>query len=123
MQPVKILVVDDNEAVRSIIQIALSVEPGIGEVRSASGGEAAIVVCEDFKPDVVILDYWMPEMDGRDAAARIRTMHPEARIVAYSAALEDKPEWADDHLRKDAMPDPDYLIDLVRLEQDGPPVE
>ena len=123
MEPIKILVVDDDLAIRSMVCIALSLEPGIGEVRDASDGANAVEVCVDFKPDVVILDYWMPEMDGQDAAARIRSMHPEARIVAYSAALEDKPEWADERLPKDSIPEPNYLIDLVRAEQDQPPVE
>ena len=116
MEPVRVLVVDDDDSVRSIIRIALSVEPGIGEVREARNGGAAVVVCGDFQPDVVILDYWMPEMDGEDVAVQIRSMHPRARILAYSAALERKPEWADDYLMKDALPEPRYLIDLARLE-------
>ena len=123
MEPIKILVVDDDSSIRSMIRIALSLEPGIGEVRDASDGVDAIEVCGDFQPDVVILDYWMPEMDGQDAAARIRSLHPEARIIAYSAVLEDTPEWADERLAKDAIPEPSYLIDLVRAEQDSPPVE
>lgn len=114
LKPVNILVVDDNDAVRSIMKIVLSVEPDIGEVREAGDGDAAVKVCGNFHPDVVLLDYWMPEMDGGRAAAQIRAMHPDARIVAYSAVLEKKPEWADEYLAKDDIPDPGYLIDLAR---------
>ena len=121
MDPVKVLVVDDDESLRSIIRISLAAEPDIGEVREASDGEAAVQVCEEFEPDVVILDYWMPVMDGADAAGKIRSLHPSAQIVAYSSALDSKPEWADAILLKDSIPDPDYVIDLARLEKDPPP--
>lgn len=114
MEPVKILLVDDNEAVRLILKIVLSIEADIGEVREAEDGESAVRVCDDFRPDVVLLDYWMPEMDGGRAAARIRERHPHARIVAYSAVLDRKPEWADEFFVKDDIPDPEYLVDLAR---------
>lgn len=114
MKPVKILLVDDNDAVRLIMKIVLSVEPDIGEVREAGDGDAAVKVCGDFEPDVVLLDYWMPEMDGGQAALKIRSMHPDARIVAYSAVLDRKPDWADEYFVKDDIPDPGYLIELAR---------
>ncbi len=119
MDPVKVLVVDDDDSVRTIIRISLAVEPGIGEVREASDGAGAIDVCADFRPDVVILDYWMPHMDGERTSALIRGVHPEARIVAYSAVLERKPSWADAYLVKDSLPEPAYLIDLARLEREA----
>lgn len=114
MKPVNILLVDDNEAVRLIMKIVLSVEPEIGEVREAGDGNAAVKVCDDFQPDVVLLDYWMPEMDGGVAAGKIRSIHPQARIVAYSAVLDHKPEWADEYFVKDDIPDPGYLIEIAR---------
>lgn len=119
MKPVKILVVDDNDAVRLIMRIVLSVEPGIGEIREAGDGDAAIKICGQFDPDVVLLDYWMPQMDGGAAAVQIRSMHPNARIVAYSAVLDKKPDWADEYFLKDDIPDPGYLIDLARSEKPG----
>lgn len=114
MKPVNVLLVDDNDAVRRIMKIVLSVEPEIGEVREAGDGDAAVKVCGYFEPDVVLLDYWMPNMDGGTAAGKIRTLHPHARIVAYSAVLDKKPDWADGYLAKDGIADPGYLIDLAR---------
>lgn len=114
MKPVNILLVDDNDAVRRIMRIVLAVEPDIGEIREAGDGDAAVQICGDFEPDVVVLDYRMPQMDGGVAAMKIRALHPHARIVAYSAALEHKPEWADEYFGKDDVPDPGYLIDLAR---------
>lgn len=114
MKPVNILLVDDNDSVRLMMKIVLSVEPGIGEVREAGDGEAAVKICGHFQPDVVLLDYWMPQMDGEAAAEKIRSMYPAARIVAYSAVLDRKPHWADAYLVKDVIPDPGYLIELAR---------
>lgn len=114
MKPVKILLVDDNEAVRLILRVVLSVEPDIGEVREAGDGYAAVEVCDHFQPDVVLLDYWMPDMDGGQAAVKIRSKYPDTLIVAYSAALDSKPDWADEYLVKDSVPDAAFIVALAR---------
>ncbi|MGH2757420.1 MAG: response regulator transcription factor [Actinomycetota bacterium] len=120
VDPVNVLLVDDNEAVRLIMRIVLSVESEIGEVREAADGAAAVEICSDWRPDVVLLDFWMPEMDGSAAAVGIKERCPEARIVAYSAVLDRKPEWADQFFVKDDIPDPEYLIELARGLYDAP---
>ena len=96
------------------MHITLSVEPEIGEVREAGDGDAAIKVCQVFQPDVVLLDYWMPEMDGEAAAESIRGMYPNVRIIAYSAALTTKPEWADAYVPKEDLPEMDLFVKLGR---------
>jgi chemotaxis response regulator CheB len=105
----KVLVVDDDDSVRNVLTIALSVEDEVGEVRTANDGNDAVRVCSEFRPDVVVLDYEMPEMDGKTAASHIRRLHPAARIVAFSGVLEGKPEWADDYLLKGSLPDFPFL--------------
>jgi CheY-like chemotaxis protein len=111
-RPLRVLVVDDDEAVRVVLQIALSLEDGVGEVRAASDGNEAVDLARDFGPDVVVLDEHMPEMTGGDAAERIRSMAPRTRIVAFSAGLQSKPEWADEHFVKGEMPDLSTVIKL-----------
>lgn len=113
MEPLNVLVVDDDSSIRSLLRIAFSVEEGIGEVREAEGGSQALAVCEEFRPDVVFLDYWMPSMDGDVVAARLKRMHPEARIIAFSGVLEEKPEWADQFYVKGDLPDIGLVIDLT----------
>jgi CheY-like chemotaxis protein len=109
VDPLKVLVVDDDDSVRNVLTIALSVEDGVGEVRTANDGNDALRVCSEFHPDVVVLDYEMPEMDGGTAATHIRAIYPDARIVAFSGVLEKKPEWADDYLLKGNLPDFPFL--------------
>lgn len=112
--PVNVLVVDDNAGLRRLVRMTLSLEAEIGEVREAGDGDAAIKVCRDFQPDVVLLDYWMPVMDGETAADSIRGLHPNVRIIAYSAVLTAKPEWADAYVPKDGLPDADLFVQLSR---------
>ena len=108
----RILIVDDDESIRSVMRIALSLEDGVAEVRSARNGSEAVAVVRSFGPDVVVLDEEMPEMSGGVAARRIRTMAPGTRIVAFSAALQTKPDWADDHFVKGQTDD---LASVIRL--------
>ena len=108
----RILVVDDDVAIGRVLSMALSTEDEVEDVRVVRSGPAALEECEEFAPDLIILDYWMPGMDGGQAAVRIREKHPEARIVAFSGALEEKPPWADAFYPKGALPDIDVLIHL-----------
>ncbi|MPZ68228.1 MAG: response regulator [Actinobacteria bacterium] len=102
---VKVLLVDDDRSIRSLLSIALSVEDGIGEVREAADGTDALRVLDDFHPDVILLDYWMPRMDGAKVAPLMRAKQPGVRIVAFSGVLEERPAWADAYYTKGSLPD------------------
>lgn len=107
---VNILIVDDDDSIRDLLRMVLSVEDNVGEVREAVDGVQALKIVEDFEPDVIVLDYSMPEMDGDEAAREIRHSHPDAKIIAYSGILQRKPEWADDHYVKGDLPDFDAIL-------------
>jgi CheY-like chemotaxis protein len=107
---VNILIVDDDDSIRDLLRMVLSVEDNVGEVREAVDGTDAIKVVETFEPDVIVLDYSMPDMDGGEAAREIRHSHPDAKIIAYSGILQRKPEWADDHYVKGDLPDLDAIL-------------
>jgi CheY-like chemotaxis protein len=114
MEPLNVLVVDDDPSIRMLLRIAFTVEEGFGDVREAADGDEAIRVCREFRPDVVLLDYWMPSMDGGAAASHIKKLHPSARIVAFSGVVEGKPEWADDFVVKGRARGLDSLIKYAR---------
>jgi CheY-like chemotaxis protein len=113
-EPLKVLLIDDDDSIRTLLRAALSVEDGFGEVREAANGRDALSIASEFEPDVILLDYWMPALDGRETAEVLRVLHPEARIVAFSGVLESKPEWADDYVVKGLSPGIDRVIDLAR---------
>lgn len=108
MDQVKVLVVDDYDAIRKMIKLSLETDAWVAEVREASHGAEALDVCRSWQPDVVVMDYWMPVMDGGSAASLLKELAPEIRIVAFSGVLRDKPEWADALFRK---------CDLLELAQ------
>lgn len=107
---VNVLIVDDDNTIRDLLRAALSVEDNVGEVREASGGHAAVEVCEEFRPDVVVLDYAMPDKDGGATADELRERHPAARIIAYSGMLDRKPDWADDYYIKGDLPNLERIL-------------
>lgn len=116
MRPVNVLIADDDESIRSFLRVALRHEPGVGEVREATNGFDAVRVCREWAPDVVVLDYWMPLLDGGGAARSIRQQNPGVPIVAFSGVLQETPEWADHWFLKGELPD---LEVVVRLGRDG----
>lgn len=68
--PVRVLIADDNSDARLLIHTFLSL---LGfEVRTAADGLEAVRCAERFKPDLVLLDLWMPTMDGVEACYRLR---------------------------------------------------
>lgn len=108
----KVLVVDDDESIRSAVEFVLNLDESSMEVKVARGGVDALEIAKTFSADVVLMDYWMPGMDGEEAAHAIRAELPSARIVAYSALLFEKPDWADGFILKDRLPGAEELIAL-----------
>lgn len=80
----RILVVDDKPRARQSLSVLLSTWPQIGEVREAANGLEAVAMVEEFRPDLVLMDALMPEMDGLEATRQIKTRWPETRVVMLS---------------------------------------
>lgn len=114
MRPVNVLIADDDAGIRSFLRVALVHEEGVGEVREATNGSDAVAMCRDWAPDVVVLDYWMPELDGGRAARQIRIDNPNVRIVAFSGVLQGTPDWADHSFLKGEVPDLELVVRMGR---------
>ena len=80
----RILVADDQEAVRKRVIAMLASNPWFEVVAEASNGLEAVLRSKETKPDLLILDITMPEMNGLDAAREIRTFLPESPIIILS---------------------------------------
>nr|WP_296073432.1 response regulator transcription factor [uncultured Actinoplanes sp.] len=82
--PIRVLVVDDQQLLRAGFRVILSAEPGIEVVGEADDGQAAIDLVRATKPDVVLMDIRMPEMDGLSATERLMAMPEPPRVVVLT---------------------------------------
>ena len=116
-QPVRYLVVDDSIFARKNLQRILAMFGGevVGE---AADGRQAIEAYNRLKPDMVLMDVTMPDMEGIEAAERITNHDPLARIVMVSSVGYQ--ENISESLRKGALyfvqkpPKPEALYDVIR---------
>ena len=83
-QPVRVVLADDHELVRSGIKALLSMVEGGDGVAEASDGSELVKLVESLKPDLVMTDISMPGMDGITAIAEIHRRHPEVKLLVLS---------------------------------------
>lgn len=81
---IRILVADDHEIVRRGIKPLIESEWGWEVCGEASNGREALARAEELKPDIVVLDVAMPEINGVDATRQIREMLPDTEILAFT---------------------------------------
>jgi DNA-binding NarL/FixJ family response regulator len=121
--PVRVLVVDDQELIREGIASLLEIQPGISVVGRAADGKRAVEAAGRLQPDVVLMDVRMPVMDGVQATAALRQAGTTARIVMLTTfddeeyVLQALHHGASGYLLKD-LPAAD-LADAVRLVHAG----
>ena len=82
---IKILIVDDEQLLRLGFRMVLEAEPDLEVAGEAGDGMTAITEYERLKPDIVLMDITMPQMEGIEAAEKIVQQHPDARIVMVSS--------------------------------------
>ena len=89
--PIRVFVADDHAIVREGIRSLLTLEPSIQVVGEAGNGQEAVRGIESTRPDVILMDLVMPEMDGIEAIQQVMARQPQARIlVLTSFATDDK---------------------------------
>jgi DNA-binding NarL/FixJ family response regulator len=92
-RPVRVVLVEDNEVFREALETLLALHE-IEIVASLADGSEAVGVCAGLQPDVVVLDYRLPGLDGVEIAAALRHALPEVAIVCLTAEVTPREEEA-----------------------------
>ena len=83
-QPIRVVLADDHDLVRSGIKALLSMIDGVQVVAEARDGLELIRLVESLKPDIVMTDISMPRMDGITAISQIHALYPQVRLLVLS---------------------------------------
>lgn len=106
--PVRIVLVDDDAHYRTLLRMIIADDPRFEVVGEADDGAEGISRALQLKPDIVVLDLWMPKMDGFQAISGIRGVSPETRVLVCTAFHDMGPDavmlGADDYIAKQATP-------------------
>ena len=86
--PIRILLVEDNDVFRSALELLLGIQDGFQVVGAVGDGRRAAPACRELDPDVVVMDYRLPGLDGVEATAAVREACPEAKVVCLTASAD-----------------------------------
>jgi two-component system response regulator DesR len=81
---IRVLLVEDNDSFREALELLLGLRADVEVVGSVSEGEAAVAAALERKPDVVLMDYRLPGMDGVQATAALREAVPDVAVVGLT---------------------------------------
>jgi DNA-binding NarL/FixJ family response regulator len=104
----RLLIVDDHDLIRESTQLMLEGEPDLEVVGEAANGHHALELCRQLRPDLVLMDVRMPEMDGLTATREIKKEMPTISVLLVSAyesedyRREAASAGATDYILKDA---------------------
>ncbi len=87
---IKILIADDHLIIRQGLRLILETENDFELIGEASDGNEAVSLCKKLKPDVVLMDLRMPNMDGLSAIEKLRDEQPQIAVVILTTFNEDE---------------------------------
>jgi DNA-binding NarL/FixJ family response regulator len=88
MRPVRIVLVEDNEVFRDALELLLGMRSDVQVVASVGDGAAAVSAAIEHRPDVMLMDYRLPALDGIQATAQVRAAMPDVAVVALTASAD-----------------------------------
>ena len=98
----RVMIVDDHELAREGLRSILAGEPGVEVVAEATTGREALALCRGTRPDLILMDIRMPELDGLAATRMIKAEFPRVSVVMVTMHEE-----------------PDYLLDAIKAGAAG----
>jgi DNA-binding NarL/FixJ family response regulator len=86
-ESVKVVLVEDNEVFRETLELLLGLRADLSVVASVASGSEAVEACMELRPDVVLVDYRMPGLNGAQTTAAVLEASPESRVVCLTASV------------------------------------
>lgn len=120
---IRLLVVDDHFVVRIGLTSALNLEPDMEVVAEAKDGREAVEAYETHRPDVVVMDYQLPHLNGAEATTVLRAKDPGARVIILSVYKGEEDvhravqAGASGYLPKSS--EPQELLEAIRVIHKG----
>ena len=90
-EPMRIIITDDHALVRDGLRSMLEDEPGLEVVGEAANGREALELCRSLRPDLVLMDVRMPEMDGLEATRAIKQELPSTSVLMVT--MHENPDY------------------------------
>ena len=88
--PTRVVLIEDNDVFRDALELLLELRGDIEIVASERHGEQAVELCRVHEPDVILLDYRLPGLDGVQVARLVREECPEVAVVVLTAAAQER---------------------------------
>jgi DNA-binding NarL/FixJ family response regulator len=88
MRPVRIVLVEDNDVFRDALELLLGMRADVEVVASVGDGGAAVGAAIEHRPDVVLMDYRLPTLDGIQATAQVLAATSGVAVVALTASAD-----------------------------------
>jgi DNA-binding NarL/FixJ family response regulator len=114
VKPQRVLIVDDSPGFRGLLHWYLGTLPGIEIVGEAADGEAALTAVARTKPDLVLMDVRMPNLNGLQACKQLRSDGQSARVLLLTAYGDAIPRWLAAEAGADDVIDKSNLGDRLR---------
>jgi DNA-binding NarL/FixJ family response regulator len=89
-QPIRVLVVDDQQLMRDGLASLLDIQPGIEIVGTAANGQEAVQQAQRLSPDIILMDVRMPVMDGITATRQVRQQLPSCQVLMLTTFDDDE---------------------------------
>jgi DNA-binding NarL/FixJ family response regulator len=90
MSPIRVVLVEDNDGFRETLELLFGMRDEVEVVGSVATGDDASAICASVRPDVVLMDYRMPGLNGAEATRAVLVACPETRVVCLSASMTEQ---------------------------------